>query len=100
MLGHFRDSVAASYVITTVAGSGVGGTTTTDGIPATSAPILNPYGVCVDTQKNFYSTDSNGRVRKIDSNGIITTVAGNGSLGYSGDGGPATLAKLYSPNRI
>jgi uncharacterized protein (TIGR03437 family) len=79
-------------VITTVAGglAGFGG----DNGPATSAQLSYPYGVAVDSTGNVYIADtSNARIRKI-SNGVITTVAGNGTDGFSGDNGPATSAEL------
>ena len=83
-------------IITTVAGGGVG-----DGGPATNAPIAHPAGVAVDASGNLYIADSeNHRVRKVDTSGIITTVAGNGTAGYSGDGGPATNASLRAPNGV
>ena len=67
-----------------------------DNIPATSASLYIPADVCVDTAGNIYLADgSNRRVRKIDaSTGIITTFAGRGIMGNSGDGGPATDAEL------
>jgi len=66
-----------------------------DGGPATQAKIYFPSGVAVDGAGNLYFVDKgNNRVRKIDTKGIITTYAGTGTAGYSGDGGPATSAKL------
>ncbi len=86
--------VTPSGIITTVAGTGKAGYSG-DGGPATSAMLNWPFGVAVDTAGNLYIADSsNYRVRKVTSDGIITTVAGNGSNGYSGDGGPATSAML------
>ncbi|MBI2875537.1 MAG: hypothetical protein HYY20_01500, partial [Candidatus Tectomicrobia bacterium] len=83
-------------IITTVAGNGewgYGG----DGGPATLAKLKSPYGVTVGPDGSLYIADTgNSRVRRVDPEGIITTVAGNGERGYSGDGGPATLAKLRS----
>jgi len=82
-------------IITTVAGgigSGLG-----DGGPATSATLLHPHGLTFDSAGNMYISDSgHHRVRKVDKSGVITTVAGNGSAGYSGDGGPAINATLLS----
>jgi sugar lactone lactonase YvrE len=72
-----------------------------DGGPATSAEINAPFGVAFDGAGNLYFGDKwNFRVRKVDTNGIITTVAGNGTQGYSGDGGPATSASLYYPRSV
>lgn len=86
--------------ITTIAGNGVSGYSG-DGGPATSAMLKTPNGVLVDTSGNFYIADSgNSVIRKVDKDGIITTIAGNGTGGYSGDGGPATAAQLKSPSRM
>ena len=80
-------------IITTVAGTGVAGYNG-DGILATTAKLNGPALVCVDSIGNFYIGDAlNYRIRKVDvATGIITTFAGNGTLGYSGDSGLATLA--------
>ena len=89
--------VDASGIISTVAGNGNYGFSG-DGGPATNAAFRSPYAVAVDSNGNFYIADTfNERVRKVDSSGMISTVAGRGGSGYSGDGGPATLAKLRSP---
>ena len=91
--------VDASGTITTVAGNGKGGYSG-DGGPATSAELNYPNGVAVDSAGNLYIADEfNQRIRKV-SGGIITTVAGNGSWGYSGDGGPATSAQLHGPTDV
>jgi hypothetical protein len=69
-----------------------------DGGPGTSAELQSPYGIAVDAAGNLYIADSgNNRVRKLTSGGIITTVAGNGMRGLTGDGGPATSAAIGSP---
>jgi uncharacterized protein (TIGR03437 family) len=79
-------------VITTVAGGGSSGLG--DNGPATSAQLYIPWGVAVDSAGNLYIADTyNNRIRKV-SNGVITTVAGNGTQGSSGDNGPATSAQL------
>src|SRR5207247_3916186 len=84
-------------IITTVAGTGGGGFSG-DGGPATSASLSSPDGVAVDTAGNLYIADRfNNRVRKVSTAGNITTVAGNGIQGFSGDGGPATSASLNIP---
>ena len=86
--------------ITTVAGTGtVGGGG--DGGAATSAQLNYPTGVAVDTYGIVYIADSgNNKIRMVTSTGIITTLAGTGSLGSSGDGGAATSAKLNGPNGV
>lgn len=77
-------------IINTIAGNGLGGHIG-DNIPATNASIF-PLWVCVDHIGNIYFLDSTTWIRKISTAGIITTIAGNGIEGYSGDGGPATAA--------
>ena len=85
-----------SYLITTVAGNGTSGYAG-DGGPATSAGLYAPQALALDTLGNLYIADNN-RIRKVARNGIITTVAGNGIAGYSGDGGAATSASLNFGN--
>jgi len=86
-------------IITTVAGNGFTGFSG-DGGPATSASLFNPSAVAVDAAGNLYIADwENFRIRKV-SGGTITTIAGNGSFGFSGDGGPATDASLAEPADI
>jgi len=89
-----------SGVISTVAGTGTSGFSG-DGGPASSALLNEPDGICFDKFGNLYFSDfKNYRVRKIDTLGIITTVAGNGILGSTGDGGAATLANCYPTTGI
>ena len=92
---------AATGVITTVAGNGQSGFSG-DGGPATSASFGPPNGVAVDARGDVFLDDFlNGRIRRVDAvTGIITTVAGNGVLGYNGDGGPATSASLRAPKSV
>ena len=86
--------VSPSGIITTVAGDGTTAFSG-DGGPATSAS-LSPSGVAVDSSGNLFIADSrNNRIRKVSPSGIITTVAGDGTTAFSGDGGPATSASLY-----
>ena len=90
---------ATTRVLTLVAGNGTPGFSGDNG-PATSAQLYGPDGIAVDSAGNLYIADSvNNRIRKV-SNGIITTVAGNGTAGFSGDNGPATSAQLYSPSGL
>ena len=72
-----------------------------DGGPATAAQLSYASGIALDVAGNFYIADNaNNRIRKVNTSGIITTIAGNGTLGYSGDGGPATAAELSAPTFI
>ncbi|MBC7555149.1 MAG: hypothetical protein H7257_14365, partial [Taibaiella sp.] len=92
--------IDAAGIITTFAGTGVNGYSG-DGGPATAAQISNnTLGMTVDTAGNVYISDA-GRIRKIDTNGIITTICGTGTSGYSGDGGPASAARIgYSSQAL
>ena len=78
-----------------IAGTGEFATSAPDGVLARGTAIGQPSFVAVDGDDNIYFLDwPNARVRKIDRNGILTTFAGNGSYGFSGDGGPATNAQF------
>jgi trimeric autotransporter adhesin len=98
---RIRMVTRSTGIITTVAGDGRIGYRG-DGGPATSAGLYYPYGVAVDASGNIYIADNhNHRIRLVTrSTGIISTVAGNGTAGYRGDGGPATSAGLYYPQGI
>lgn len=86
--------------IYTIAGNGTEAYSGDNG-PATKAELWNPIGVAVDGAGNIYICDAgNFRVRKVDKNGIISTFAGGKTAGYSGDGGPATSAELWTPSGI
>jgi sugar lactone lactonase YvrE len=86
-----------AQTISTIAGTGTAGYTG-DGASATLATFSNPVALVFDTAGNLYVSDNaNNVIRKISKLGIISTVAGNGTSGYSGDGGPATSAELKSP---
>jgi sugar lactone lactonase YvrE len=87
---NYRVRKVAGGVITTVAGGGSSGLG--DNGPATGAQLTGPAGVAVDSAGNLYIADGY-RVRKV-SGGVITTVAGNGTEGFSGDNGPATSAQI------
>jgi sugar lactone lactonase YvrE len=100
-LGNQRiRKVTPQGIISTVAGNGTMGFSG-DGGPATSAALNTPSGVAVDAGANLYIADSgNQRIRKVTPGGIISTFAGNGTQGFSGDGGPATNAALNGPNGV
>ncbi len=84
----------AGGIISTFAGTG-STAYNGDNIAAASANLNGPVGIAVDSPGNLYIAELNGgRVRKVDTTGKITTVAGTGVLGFSGDGGPATSARL------
>ncbi|MBX2907573.1 MAG: T9SS type A sorting domain-containing protein [Taibaiella sp.] len=86
--------VDPSGIISVFAGTGVNGFSG-DGGPATNAQLNTVLAIATDYFGNLYIADgANQRIRKVDPSGIITTVAGNGTIGYSGDGGPATAAQL------
>ncbi len=90
--------VTPAGIIKTLAGTGVAGYSG-DGGPAASAQISVPIGLAVDLQGNLYIAEGGNvvdgpRIRKVDTSGIISTVAGNGTIGFSGDGGLATTAQL------
>jgi uncharacterized protein (TIGR03437 family) len=87
--------VSPNGTITTVAGNGTRGFSG-DGGTAASAQLNYPVGVAVDSAGNLFMVD-NDRIRKISPDGTITTVAGNGGFGFSGDGGTATAAQLNQP---
>jgi NHL repeat len=91
----------SSGIISTVAGTGVG-SYTGDNAAATFATLFGPSGVALDTAGNLYIADANNNcVRMVmKSTGIITTVAGNGIPGYTGDGGSAELAELTRPSDL
>ena len=92
--------VNTAGTISTIAGNGKEGFNG-DGGPATSASLNDPRGVAVDPTGNVYITDrGNNRIRKVNTAGIISTIAGNDTQGFSGDGGPATSASLNKPREV
>jgi sugar lactone lactonase YvrE len=102
---------AVTGIITTVAGNGGGGPDggySGDGGPATSAELSDPEGVALDADENLFVSSvytwrvtDGSRVRRVDARtGVITTYAGNGNMGFSGDGGPANDAELSGPTGL
>lgn len=92
--------VNSAGIISTFAGIGLYGYSG-DGGPAIAAELCGPMGIYTDTYGNVYVADiGNQRIRVINTNGIINTVAGNGTLGFSGDGGAATAAEFDDPAGI
>ncbi len=93
-------SQVPTFTISTVAGTGKAGDSG-DGGPAVDAELNGPRGVTEDIYGNLYIAEYYGqRVRKVTPGGTITTLAGTGVEGYSGDGGPATSAELDGPYRV
>jgi sugar lactone lactonase YvrE len=98
--GNNRIRKVTNNVITTIAGTGVAGYSG-DNQAATLAQINQPFNIAVDNSGNVYFTDTgNNRIRKITQGGVISTIAGTGALGFSGDGGAATLAALNTPSSL
>src|SRR5208283_4562434 len=100
---YFADSesnrirkVTPAGIISTYAGNGNAGYSGNGG-PATSAELGSVYGLATDAKGNLYLAENSNLVRKVDADGIITTYAGGGAPGSTGDGGPATSATLNSP---
>ncbi|MER6382579.1 RICIN domain-containing protein [Streptomyces sp. NPDC001250] len=97
---HRVRKITADGRISTVAGTGAAGFSG-DGGPATAARLNLPLGVAVDSTGVLYVVEySNHRVRKITTDGKISTVAGTGSAGFRGDGGPAVSAQLNGPHEV
>jgi DNA-binding beta-propeller fold protein YncE len=97
---HRIRKITRDGIVTTVAGTGVPGYSG-DGGPALDAQLNSPWGILIDKDDNLLIADSNNdAIRKVGSDGIIHTLAGNGQEGYEGDGGPATSAKLNTPQSL
>jgi len=93
--------ISSTGIVKTIAGVGCCGAYSGDNGPGTAAAINNPTQIAVDNAGNVYiADDGNYVIRKVNSSGVITTFAGNGSVGYSGDGGAATAAKLWDPKGV
>ena len=100
-LSHKVRKIDTSGIITTIAGTGAAGFNGDGGL-ATAAKLNEPCGITVDTLGNVFIADGqNYRVRKVTvATGIITTVVGNSTLGFAGDGGPASAATISSPSGV
>ena len=97
---HVVVRIESDGQLTRIAGTGIPGFNGDHG-PAIKASLRQPYDVRLDSQGTVYIADyGNNRVRKVTRDGIIQTVAGTGEQGYSGDGGPATAARLNGPYGI
>jgi uncharacterized protein (TIGR03437 family) len=93
--------VNAAGIISTFAGSGAFVGPTGDGGPALAGSMVGPKGLALDAAGNLYLAETLGyRIRKVSTGGIITTVAGNGTTGFSGDNGPATSASIFAPEMV
>jgi hypothetical protein len=89
--------VNTAGIISTIAGNGIQGYSG-DGSSATLAQLNFPFGLVFDGAGNLYIGDAlNNRIRKVNTSGIISTIVGNGTAGYSGNGGVATAAELHEP---
>lgn len=97
--GSFVRKINTAGIITTIAGTGWAADAG-DGGPATAAGIGQTNSIAVDTSGNLYICEVGSRIRKINTSGVITTLAGTGTYGYSGDGGPATAAAIYSAGAL
>lgn len=96
-ISRFAPDGTSSVIVGALGQCGFNG----DGIQATEAQLNYPYGVALDSKGNLYIGDSlNNRVRMVDTSGVIHTIAGNGTCGFSGDGGPGTSAMLCSPSGV
>jgi len=92
--------LGSAQIISTIAGNGTSGNSGNGGL-ATAAEFNYPDGIAVDDSGNVYFSDyHNGQLWKINTSGIISIVAGNGTCGYSGDGGGATSAELSLPCKV
>ncbi len=96
---RIREINSSNNIINTVVGNGLGGYGGDGGTPL-HASLNSPQGIAFDSAGNMYIADTlDHRIRKVSGN-VITTIAGNGSPGFSGDGGPATNAQLNFPKGV
>lgn len=99
-LSHRVMKVGPDGILRVVAGNGIGAFSG-DGGPATSGSLLAPQSVAVDSSGNLYIADAgNNDIRKVTPDGIISTIAGNGTQAFSGDGGPAIAASISFPETV
>ncbi len=99
--GQYVRKLASDGKVSTIAGSGVARFFGGDNGPAATAKLHQPSGIAVDEAGNWYIADTaNNRIRKISAGGVITSIAGTGDAGSSGDTGPATLAQLSGPRSV
>jgi hypothetical protein len=97
---RIRKVQIGTEIIETVAGTGVPGYNG-DGITATAAGLNVPYAVAFDAAQDMYIPDSaNNRIRVVSQSGMISTFAGTGAIGFSGDGAGAAAAELWSPSGV
>ncbi len=96
LLLTFFSFCSRAQMITTCAGNGTAGYTIDD-VAATGAELNSPFGIAVSSGNLYIADRLNNRIRMVNSAGIITTIAGNGTSGFFGDGGPATAAEIADP---
>src|SRR5262245_24319969 len=98
--GDYVGRVTANGILTVVAGNG-SSVSSGDGGSAVAAGLSSPLGLALDRAGNLFIAESSAhRIRKVSPEGVISTVAGNGTPGFSGDGGPAITAQLYLPSGV
>ncbi|MEH6519213.1 MAG: PKD domain-containing protein [Halioglobus sp.] len=99
--GTTRKVANSQIIITTIAGQGEFGGNHGDGGPAKDSALYSPQGLAVGADGSLFIADTNNtRIRRISPDGIIDTVVGYGEPGFSGDGGPATEAKMWTPRAL
>lgn len=99
---NYIRKINTAGIITTIAGTGTAAHSGDNG-PATAAEISGPTSIAADRRGNVYFTESGylfNYIRRIDASGLMTTIAGTGAPGYSGDNGPATAAAFDTPEGI